>query len=97
MDTGRIETGGANPIAEVERETKKIYPRLTLDGKSKAYGELIGEVEVDDEMQFIVTARVCTISSSSTSDWENRIEIEVTDVSPVSSAAASKMKKEFGE
>jgi len=98
MDTGRIETPPEPMLhSDDDPKPKKVYPRLTIDGKSEAYKEMIDEVKIDDEMKFVVDARVCTISSSSGNDWENRIEIEIRSINPVSSAAFAKMNKEFGD
>lgn len=93
MDTGRESSKAAAIPSPVEEGTpKKIYPRLCLDGESAAYKELIDNVEVDEELKLVVSAKVVLISAASSSTWENRIEIEITDITPV-----GRIDKEFGE
>ena len=92
MDTGRVTSAPTpEPLGE-PGTSKKVYPRLCLDGASAAYGQLIDQVDVDDEVKFMMTGRVVLVSSASGNDWDNRIEIEVSDITPVG------MKdKDFGD
>lgn len=96
MDTGRNEEKSALVQAAPE-PAPKIYPKLTLDGKSEAYKDLIEDIEVGETVILYVTSKVTTISKSSTSEWGNRIEIEVTDIQPVTSISAKKFKEDFGD
>lgn len=96
MDTGVMPTKSEGLMAmPAEPRTEKRYPTLCIDGGSALF-DALKDVDADTMLDFKGTCRVKLVSIAGKQEgdnsYSNRIELEVTDLTPVDLP-----DKDFGE